>query len=92
MRTVHRDSYGTHGVPRLTAELHDNSERTDPKRIARIMRLAPGHVQVAGIAKKSGTVADLVGWVVSAALAGEGVGGGTVVTFGGVGGVGGGSL
>ncbi|MBP2586209.1 hypothetical protein J3A78_006687 [Streptomyces sp. PvR006] len=39
-RTVHRESDGTYGVPRITAELRDEGERVNHKRVARVMRQA----------------------------------------------------
>ncbi|MGW1675580.1 IS3 family transposase [Streptomyces sp. NPDC002324] len=38
IRAVHRESDGTYGVPRITAELRDNGERVNHKRIAWVMR------------------------------------------------------
>lgn len=38
IRTVHRESDGTYGVPRITAELREAGERVNHKRIARVMR------------------------------------------------------
>ncbi|MFE7184291.1 IS3 family transposase [Streptomyces erythrochromogenes] len=38
IRTVHQESDGTHGAPRITAELRDQGERINHKRVARIMR------------------------------------------------------
>jgi transposase InsO family protein len=38
IQTVHRESDGTYGVPRITAELRDDGERINHKRIARVMR------------------------------------------------------
>jgi len=38
MRAVHRESDGTYGVPRITAELREAGERVNHKRIARVMR------------------------------------------------------
>ncbi|WP_127467683.1 IS3 family transposase [Streptomyces sp. B27] len=38
IRAVHRDSDGTYGVPRITAELREGGERVNRKRIARVMR------------------------------------------------------
>lgn len=38
IRAVHRDSDGTYGVPRITAELREAGERVNHKRIARVMR------------------------------------------------------
>lgn len=38
IRAVHRDSDGTYGVPRITAELRETGERVNHKRIARVMR------------------------------------------------------
>jgi len=38
IRAVHRESAGTYGVPRITAELCEAGERVNHKRIARVMR------------------------------------------------------
>ncbi|MFI9604766.1 IS3 family transposase [Streptomyces sp. NPDC052043] len=38
IRAVHRESDGTYGVPRITAELREEGERVNHKRIARVMR------------------------------------------------------
>ncbi|WP_079142019.1 IS3 family transposase [Streptomyces noursei] len=38
IRAVHRESDGTYGVPRITAELREAGERVNHKRIARVMR------------------------------------------------------
>ncbi|MEV6994412.1 IS3 family transposase [Streptomyces sp. NPDC093228] len=38
IRAVHRESDGTYGVPRITAELRGDGERVNHKRIARVMR------------------------------------------------------
>ncbi|OIJ85691.1 IS3 family transposase [Streptomyces colonosanans] len=38
IRAVHRESDGTYGVPRITAELRETGERVNHKRIARVMR------------------------------------------------------
>ncbi|WSQ12788.1 IS3 family transposase [Streptomyces sp. NBC_01231] len=38
IRAVHLESDGTYGVPRITAELRDDGERVNHKRIARVMR------------------------------------------------------
>lgn len=38
IRVVHRESGGTYGVPRITAELREKGERINHKRIARVMR------------------------------------------------------
>jgi hypothetical protein len=40
IRAVHRDSDGTYGVLRITAELRDRGEVVNRKRVARIMRQA----------------------------------------------------
>ncbi|MFE7015748.1 IS3 family transposase [Streptomyces sp. NPDC057651] len=36
IRTVHRESDGTYGVPRITAELRETGERVNHKRVARV--------------------------------------------------------
>ncbi|MFE7620723.1 IS3 family transposase [Streptomyces sp. NPDC057496] len=38
IRTVHRESDGAYGVPRITAELREDGERINHKRVARVMR------------------------------------------------------
>ncbi|MEW2426289.1 IS3 family transposase [Streptomyces nigra] len=38
IRTVHQESDGTYGAPRITAVLHDQGERINRKRVARVMR------------------------------------------------------
>ena len=38
IRAVHRESDGTYGVPRITAELREDGERVNHKRITRVMR------------------------------------------------------
>jgi transposase InsO family protein len=38
IRAVHRESDGTYGVPRITAELREEGERVNHKRVARVMR------------------------------------------------------
>jgi transposase InsO family protein len=38
IRAVHRESDGTYGVPRITAERREAGERVNHKRIARVMR------------------------------------------------------
>ncbi|WP_107484688.1 IS3 family transposase [Streptomyces sp. TN58] len=38
IRKVHEESDGTYGAPRITAELRDEGERINHKRVARIMR------------------------------------------------------
>ncbi|MCX5064216.1 IS3 family transposase [Streptomyces sp. NBC_00201] len=38
IRQVHRDSDGTYGVPRITAELRDDGRAVNHKRVARVMR------------------------------------------------------
>jgi transposase-like protein len=38
IRTVHRASDGTYGVPRITAELRENGEVVNHKRVAQVMR------------------------------------------------------
>lgn len=38
IRTIHRASDGTYGVPRITAELREDGERVNHKRVARVMK------------------------------------------------------
>ena len=38
IRTIHRDSAGTYGVPRITAELRETGQVVNHKRVARVMR------------------------------------------------------
>jgi HTH-like domain len=38
IRVIHRESAGTYGVPRITAELHDTGHHVNHKRVARVMR------------------------------------------------------
>ncbi|WP_411130352.1 IS3 family transposase [Streptomyces sp. x-19] len=38
IRAVHRESDGTYGVPRITAELREDGEQINHKRVARVMR------------------------------------------------------
>ncbi|KOX31435.1 integrase [Saccharothrix sp. NRRL B-16348] len=38
IRVIHRESAGTYGVPRITAELHDTGHVVNHKRVARVMR------------------------------------------------------
>ncbi|PSL51486.1 integrase-like protein [Saccharothrix carnea] len=38
IRVIHRESAGTYGVPRITAELHDTGHEVNHKRVARVMR------------------------------------------------------
>lgn len=40
IRVIHRESAGTYGVPRITAELHDTGHVFNHKRVARVMRQA----------------------------------------------------
>lgn len=40
IRAVHLESDGTYGVPRITAELREEGERVNHKRVARVMRQA----------------------------------------------------
>jgi len=40
IRTIHVDSRGTYGMPRVHAELRDNGTRCSRKRVARLMRAA----------------------------------------------------
>ncbi|WP_167391690.1 IS3 family transposase [Streptomyces humi] len=35
---MHRESDGTYGVPRITAELREDGDRVNHKRVARVMR------------------------------------------------------
>ena len=45
IRAVHRDSQGTYGAPRITAELRETGEPVNHKRVARVMR----EHQIAGL-------------------------------------------
>ncbi|PCG85245.1 hypothetical protein CIB93_14720 [Streptomyces sp. WZ.A104] len=45
IRAVHLESDGTYGVPRITAELREEGERVNHKRIARVMR----NINLAGV-------------------------------------------
>ena len=38
IRVIHRESAGTYGVPRVTAELHHTGHHVNHKRVARVMR------------------------------------------------------
>ncbi|MFP8906438.1 IS3 family transposase [Streptomyces atacamensis] len=38
IQAVHRESDGTYGIPRITAELREEGERVNHKRVARVMR------------------------------------------------------
>ncbi|MHA5054844.1 IS3 family transposase [Streptomyces sp. SD15] len=38
IRTIHRTSDGTYGVPRVTAELREDGERINHQRVARLMQ------------------------------------------------------
>jgi transposase InsO family protein len=38
IRVIHRESAGTYGVSRITAELHDTGHQVNHKRVARVMR------------------------------------------------------
>ncbi|MET8014836.1 IS3 family transposase [Streptomyces sp. NPDC005271] len=38
IQDAHRESDGTYGVPRITAELRETGERVNHKRVARVMR------------------------------------------------------
>ncbi|MFJ4408417.1 IS3 family transposase [Streptomyces sp. NPDC088910] len=49
IREVHRESDGTHGVPRITAEFRKADEYVNYKRIARVMRKIPRSGFSAGI-------------------------------------------
>jgi len=40
IRTIHEDSRGTYGMPRVHAELRDTGTRCSRKRVARLMRAA----------------------------------------------------
>ncbi|MGW7356545.1 IS3 family transposase [Streptomyces sp. NPDC054802] len=57
IRAVHRESDGTYGVPRITAELREDGERVNHKRIARLMR-ATGLAGVRLRRRHRTTVAD----------------------------------
>ncbi|MFH8520687.1 IS3 family transposase [Streptomyces gelaticus] len=55
IRTVHRASDGTYGVPRITAELRDGGEVVNHKRVARVMKA----IGLAGLRLRRTTVPDL---------------------------------
>ena len=57
IRSIHRDSRGTYGRPRVHAELADNGWRIGGKRAARLMR-AEG---IAGVSRRQGTVTTVPG-------------------------------
>jgi len=57
IRSIHRDSRGTYGRPRVHAELADNGWRIGGKRAARLMR-AEG---IAGVSRRQGTVTTVAG-------------------------------
>lgn len=57
IRTVHHSSDGTHGVPRITAELREDGERINHKRVARVMQ-AIGIVGLRLRRKHRTTIAD----------------------------------
>lgn len=60
IRSVHRESDGTYGVPRVTAELREAGERVNHKRIARVMR----SINLAGVRlrrRHRTTIADPAG-------------------------------
>ncbi|MER7901613.1 IS3 family transposase [Streptomyces sp. NPDC096046] len=60
IRAVHRESEGTYGVARITAELREAGERVNHKRTARVMRGAG----LAGVdAWRHGAAAVLRPWV-----------------------------
>ena len=48
IRTIHAESHGTYGVPRVNAELRESGERVNRKRIARLMRAAG----IAGVSRR----------------------------------------
>ncbi|MGW7201158.1 IS3 family transposase [Streptomyces chryseus] len=57
IRVVHRESDGTYGAPRITAELRESGERVNHKKVARVMR----SIDLAGVRLRRGhrtTVAD----------------------------------
>ncbi|CAM5570737.1 IS3 family transposase ISTesp3 [Streptomyces alboniger] len=57
IRTVHHSSDGTYGVPRITAELREDGERINHKRVARVMQA----IGIAGLRlrrKHHTTIAD----------------------------------
>ncbi|MFD5110694.1 IS3 family transposase, partial [Streptomyces cinereoruber] len=56
IRRIHRDSDGTYGVPRITAELRDGGERVNHKKVARLMKAAA--ITGLRLRRKRTTVAD----------------------------------
>ena len=51
VRTIHKESGGTYGVPRVHAELHRRGCRVSRKRVARLMR----ETGLAGVSRRTGT-------------------------------------
>lgn len=51
IRTIHADSYGTYGAPRVHAELRAHGVRVGRKRVARLMRQA----RLQGVSRRRGT-------------------------------------
>ncbi|MFE9687075.1 IS3 family transposase [Streptomyces sp. NPDC006285] len=54
IRAVHRTSDGTYGVPRITAELREDGERVNHKRVARVMKTATGTTPSASAGRDGG--------------------------------------
>ncbi|MFI0206564.1 IS3 family transposase [Streptomyces sp. NPDC016734] len=64
IRTVHQESDGTYGVPRITTELRDDGEPVNHKRVACVMRSInlAGLVTLLALWLVDGASGDAGGW------------------------------